>query len=61
MKIYEIHVSASYITDGADHKAWNCFKEYVKAENAEDAQRILESSLYEEGYIDIEMDEAIEA
>lgn len=61
MKIYEIHVSASYITDGADHKAWNSFKEYVKAKNAEDAQRILESSLYEEGHIDIEMDEAIEA
>lgn len=61
MKIYEIHVSASYITDGADHKAWNSFKEYVKANNAEDAQRILESSLYEEGHIDIEMDEAIEA
>lgn len=61
MKIYEIHVSASYITDGADHKAWNSFKEYVKAGNAENAQRILESSLYEEGYIDIEMDEPIEA
>lgn len=59
MKEYEIHVSASYKTDGGS-KEWNCFKEYVTAGSEAEAKRILRKQLREEGYHDIEM-EAVEA
>ena len=55
MKEYEIHVSASYTTDGGS-KEWNCFKEYVTARNITEAKRILRAELKGEGYKNIEMD-----
>ena len=59
MKEYEIHVCASYKTDGGS-KEWNCFKEYVNADTAAEAKRILKAQLKEDGYHNITMD-AIEA
>ncbi len=59
MKEYEIHVCASYRTDGGS-KEWNCFKEYVNADTAAEAKRILKAQLKEEGYHNITM-AAIEA
>ena len=59
MKEYEIHVSASYITDGGS-KEWNAFTEYVNANTAAEAKRILKAELRSEGYHNITMD-AIEA
>jgi hypothetical protein len=59
MKEYEIHVCASYRTDGGN-KEWNCFKEYVNADTAAEAKRILKAQLKEEGYHNITM-AAIEA
>lgn len=58
MKEYEIHVSASYITDGGS-KEWNCFKEYVNANTSTEAKKILRAELKAEGYKNITM-EAIE-
>lgn len=54
MKEYEIHVCASYRTDGGS-KEWNCFKEYVNADTAAEAKRILKAQLKEEGYHNITM------
>ena len=59
MKEYEIHVSASYVTDGG-RKEWNAFTEYVEAKSAAEANRILKAELKAEGYHNITMD-AIEA
>lgn len=59
MKEYEIHVSASYVTDGGS-KEWNAFTEYVEAKSAAEAKRILKAELKAEGYRNITMD-AIEA
>ena len=59
MKEYEIHVAASYTTSGGS-KEWNAFTEYVTAESAADAKRILKAELKAEGYHNITMD-AIEA
>ena len=59
MKEYEIHVSASYVTDGGS-KEWNTFTEYVEAKSAAEAKRILAAELKAEGYHNITMD-AIEA
>ena len=59
MKEYEIHVSASYTTSGGS-KEWNCFKEYVRANSAAEAKRILKAELKADGYRNITMD-AIEA
>ena len=39
MKEYEIHISASYNTDGGT-KEWNCFTEYVNANSEAEAKRI---------------------
>ena len=59
MKEYEIHVAASYITSGGS-KEWNAFTEYVNANSAAEAKRILKAELKAEGYKNITMD-AIEA
>ena len=59
MKEYEIHVSASYKTDGGS-KEWNYFTEYRNAKTAAEAKRILKEELRAEGYHNITMD-AIEA
>ena len=59
MKEYEIHVSASYVTDGGS-KEWNAFTKYVEAKSAAEAKRILKAELKAEGYKNITMD-AIEA
>lgn len=59
MKEFEIHVSASYRTDGGS-KEWNTFKEYVTAESAAAAKKQLRAELKAEGYHNIQMD-AIEA
>lgn len=58
MTQFEIHVSASYITEGQE-KAWNCFKEYVEAKSAAEAKKSLRAELKAEGYKNISM-EAIE-
>lgn len=55
MKEYEIHVSASYITDGGS-KEWNCFKEYVNASTADEAKKTLRAELKAEGYKNITME-----
>lgn len=55
MKEYEIHVSASYVTDGGS-KEWNAFTEYVEAKSAAEAKRILKAELKAEGYKNITMD-----
>ena len=55
MKEYEIHVSASYTTDGGS-KEWNCFTEYRDAHSAAEAKRILRTELKEEGYHNITME-----
>ncbi len=59
MKEYEIHVSASYVTDDGSNE-WNAFTEYVEAKSAAEAKRILKAELKAEGYKNITMD-AIEA
>ena len=59
MKEFEIFVSASYTTDGGSEHS-NCFKEYVKADTAAEANKALRASLEADGYINIEMDEPIE-
>ncbi len=59
MKEYEIHVSANYKTSGGSIE-WNAFTEYVNANSAAEAKRILRAELKAEGYRRIEMD-AIEA
>lgn len=59
MKTYEIHISASYITDGGS-KEWNCFKEYVEAATAAEAKKQIKAELKADGYKNITM-EAIEA
>ena len=58
MKEYEIHVCASYITSGGT-KEWNCFKEYVFANTAAEAKKVLKTTLKADGYKNITM-EAIE-
>lgn len=55
MKEYEIHVSASYVTDGGA-KEWNAFTEYVTAKNAAEAKKILRAELKEDGYKNITME-----
>ena len=55
MKEYEIHVSASYVTDGGS-KEWNAFTEYMNANSAAEAKRILKADLKAEGYKNITMD-----
>ena len=55
MKEYEIHVSASYITDGGSEE-WNCFKEYRTGKTAAEARRSLKAELKADGYRHIEMD-----
>ena len=55
MTEYEIHVSASYTTDGGS-KEWNAFTEYVNANTAAEAKRILRAELRAEGYHNITMD-----
>lgn len=59
MREYEIHVFASYRTDGGS-KEWNTFKEYVTAKSAADAKKQLRAELKAEGYHNIQLD-AIEA
>ena len=59
MKEYEIHVCASYKTQGGS-KEWNCFKEYVYADTAAQAKRNLKAQLREQGYHNITM-AAVEA
>lgn len=58
MKNFEIFVSASYISAGSKHS--NCFKEYVEARTAAEAQKSLRAALKADGYINIEMDAPIE-
>jgi hypothetical protein len=55
MKTYEIHVSASYTTDGGS-KEWNAFTEYVTAPSAAAAKKILRAELKEDGYKNIKME-----
>ncbi len=59
MKEYEIHISASYNTDGGT-KEWSYFTEYVNASSAAEAKRIKKAELKADGYHNITMD-AIEA
>ena len=59
MKEYEIRVSANYKTSGGTIE-WNCFTEYVTAENAAAAKASLREKLKALGYRTIKMD-AIEA
>lgn len=59
MKEYEIHVSASYNTDGGT-KEWTCFTEYRWAETKTEAKKKLKEELKAEGYHNILMG-AIEA
>lgn len=59
MRTFEIFVAASYITDGGS-KHSNCFKEYVDAHTAAEAEESLRTALKADGYIDIEMDAPIE-
>lgn len=56
---YEVHVSASYITEGQT-KAWTYFREYVVAASEKEAKAICRDMLRAEGYKNISM-EAIEA
>lgn len=55
MKTFEIHVSASYVTDGGS-KEWNAFTEYVEANSAAEAKKILRAELKEDGYRNITME-----
>jgi len=55
VKEYEIHISASYITEGGSREG-SCFVEYVTAENAAEAERIKMTELKAVGYYNIEMD-----
>lgn len=55
MKTFEIHVSASYVTDGGS-KEWNAFTEYVEAKSAAEAKKILRDELKEDGYRNITME-----
>lgn len=59
MHTYEIHVFASYITDGGSKES-NAFKEYVTAASATEAKRLLKADLKADGYKNITL-EAIEA
>ncbi len=59
MKEYEIHVSATYTTDGGS-KEGTYFVEYRNAKTAAEAKRNLKAELRAEGYHNITMD-AIEA
>ena len=59
MKEYEIHVSATYTTDGGTREG-TYFVEYRDAKTAADAKRILKEELKTEGYRNIKLD-AIEA
>ena len=55
MKEYEIHVSSSYTTSGGS-KEWNAFTEYVNANSAAEAKRILRAELKADGYHNITME-----
>ncbi len=59
MTEYEIHVSASYRTNGGTIE-WNCFTEYVEAESEAEAKVRLREELKQQGYHVIKMD-AVEA
>ena len=59
MKEYEIHVSASYNTDGGPRE-WTYFVEYRNAETEAEAKRNMKAELRAEGYHNIRLD-AIEA
>ena len=52
---YEIHISASYMTDGGTEEG-GYFVEYVIAENAAEAEQIKTAELKAAGYYNIEMD-----
>ena len=58
MKEYEIHISASYVTDGGS-KEWNAFTEYVIAGSAAEAKRIKKAELKKDGYKNITMSDVI--
>lgn len=58
MKEFEIHVSASYMTDGGT-KEWNAFTEYVNADTTAEARKILRAELRAEGYHNITMSDVI--
>lgn len=59
MKEFEIKVCASYTPAGT--KYWNCFKEYVTANNATEAKKKLKEELKKEGYKNIKFSDVIEA
>lgn len=54
MKEFEIHVSACYISGGAEY--WNSFTEYVEASTKTEAKKMLRAELHEDGYRKIEME-----
>ena len=58
MREYEIHVSASYMTDGGT-KEWNAFTEYVNAKSPAEARKLLRAQLKAEGYHNIPMSDTI--
>ena len=58
MKEYEIHVFVSYTSQGGT-KEYDCFLEYIKANNASEAKTLLRAELKAGGYKAIRM-EAIE-
>lgn len=59
MKEFEIFVCASYIADDGSEYS-NCFKEYVEAPTAAEAEKSLRASLKADGYDCVEMAEPIE-
>ena len=59
MKEYEIHVSASYKSQGGQ-KEWTYFKEYVMADTKAQAKAKMRAELKEQGYHNITL-AAIEA
>ena len=58
MKEYEIHVSASYTTDGGT-KEWNAFTEYVTAKSPVEARKLLGAQLKAKGYHNITLSDTI--
>lgn len=55
MKEYEIHTTATYITDGGTTEG-SYFVEYVTAKNLVEAKRILRAELKAAGYKNIKLD-----
>jgi|LFRM01.2.fsa_nt_gb hypothetical protein len=55
MKEYELHVSVTYTTDGGS-KQYDYFLEYVTANNASEAKKIVRDELKARGITALNMD-----